>query len=94
MSDQEKKEKEIMNQEMSMDEMETVAGGTCYRKLGRKDSCFDEESVKYGRPIRKPDGSINCAATVEDGSHCGSNDACYSYDVVYLGMKHCEKAWK
>ncbi len=30
MSDQEKKEQEIMNQEMSQDEMDAVAGGNIY----------------------------------------------------------------
>ena len=30
MSDQEKKEQEIMNQEMSQDEMDDVAGGNIY----------------------------------------------------------------
>ena len=108
MSDQEKREQEIMNQEMSTDEMETVAGGwglkmcestvegglqSCfYGSFGSK--CEIGTALKYGRPIHRPDGTMNCAATVEDGSHCGSNDACYSDEVVYLGMKECSKAWK
>ena len=104
MSEQEKKEQEIMNQEMSQDEMETVAGGIdkcadgkfggCFLGLGRRHSCDSEIYIKYGRPIRNPDGSMNCAATVEDGSHCGSNDACYTDEAKYFGMEDCQKAWK
>ena len=117
MSEQEKKEQEIMNQEMSQDEMETVAGGhhsqweeECYDGeaaanphysedhthcyAGQHQSCDNKTSQKYGRPLRNPDGSMNCSATVEDGSWCGSNDACYDDESVYFGMKHCAKAWK
>ena len=36
----------------------------------------------------------NCAATVEDGSFCDTNDACYTAAVWYLGKKDCAKAWK
>ena len=94
MSDQEKREQEIMNQEMNLDEMETVAGGICIAALGRNDYCNSHSSEKYERPLYNPDGSINCAATVEDGSWCGSNDACYYDEAKYFGMRDCEKAWK
>jgi hypothetical protein len=95
MSDQEKREQEIMNQEMSKDEMDTVAGGggTCWVN-SRGETCEDWAAYKYGRKFYNPDGSINCAATVEDGSWCGSNDACRFSEVDYLGMKECDKAWK
>ena len=36
----------------------------------------------------------NCAATVGDGSWCGTNDACYSDAVDYQGMVDCSKAWR
>lgn len=44
-------------------------------------------------------GFPNCAATVEDGSWCGTNDACVSTAVHYKGMEECSfsdcsKAWK
>ena len=94
MSDQEKKEQEILNQEMSKDEMETVAGGFCFMWLGRKGGCDTDSSKKYGREICKPDGTVNCSATVEEGSWCGSNDACYEDETVYFNMQDCEKAWK
>ncbi|MBR5110682.1 MAG: hypothetical protein IK099_10840 [Clostridia bacterium] len=97
MSGQEKKEQEIMNQEMSQDEMETVAGGkrrgNCI--IGAYINCDGDIVQKYARPLYRPDGTVNCAATVEDGSHCERNDACYSYnDAVYIGMQDCFKAWK
>ena len=107
MSDQEKKEQEIMNQEMSTDEMETVAGGAsgfdemelkdrknCKCRMGAWATCSDDTSRKYGRPLYRPDGSVNCSATVEDGSWCQSDDACYNDESVYFGMTECEKAWK
>jgi hypothetical protein len=36
----------------------------------------------------------NCAATVEDGSWCERNDACYNEAVIYDGRTDCAKAWK
>ena len=92
MSDQEKKEQEIMNQEMSFDEMETVAGGRCFDHH-QNTGCASEFS-EHSRLFRNPDGTPNCEATVEDGSWCSSNDACYgSNDVAYLGLQNCAKAW-
>jgi len=108
MSDQEKKEQEIMAQEMSQDEMDTIAGG--WGKKGCHDTveggnsrcafgaygskCDSYIARNNGLLLYRPDGSVNCAATVEDGSHCNRNDACYEDEVVYLGMEDCAKAWK
>jgi len=44
-------------------------------------------------------GFPNCVATVEDGSWCGSNDACTLNAIRYTGMEDCafadcSKAWK
>ena len=39
-------------------------------------------------------GFPNCAATVEDGSWCGTNDACLMVAVVYMDKKDCQKAWR
>ena len=93
MSDREQKEQEIMNQEMSKDEMESVAGGLCWSGHMYQD-CHWEEAQKYGRPIHRPDGSINCANTVQDGSHCDTNDACYKDQVNYMDIHDCGKAWE
>ena len=107
MSDQEKREQEIMNQEMSQDEMDTIAGGEgkgCHDTVeGGNSRCafgaYGSKCDSYiarnnGLLLYRPDGSVNCAATVEDGSHCNRNDACYEDEVVYLGMEDCAKAWK
>ena len=93
MSDQEKKEQEIMNQEMSVDEMETVAGGDLFSEL-IIDIVEFNKAEKIERNFYNPDGSYNCAATVEDGSWCKSNDACHKNQMVYVDMKDCSKAWK
>ena len=46
------------------------------------------------RWINKPDFP-NCAATVEDGSHCMDNDACFGVNAIkYFGMDDCTKAWR
>lgn len=37
------------------------------------EQCDWSEAIKYGRNLRNPDGTPNCAATVEDGSHCDTN---------------------
>ena len=94
MSDQEKKEQEIMNQEMSKDEMETVAGGyICWASHNYPLECSQGTHEKYVRPILKPEGTVNCANTVEDGSHCEHNDACYENEICYYNLKECGKAW-
>ena len=46
------------------------------------------------RDIYAGKGFPNCAATVGDGSWCGSNDACFSSAVDYTNMKDCPKAWR
>ena len=58
------------------------------------DNC---ENIHY-RDIYKG-GFPNCAATVEDGSWCGTNDACSNNAIKYKGMEncfanYCNKAWK
>jgi hypothetical protein len=64
----------------------------CFHEHQKK-SCNWEEAIKYGRLINRPDGSANCAATVEENSWCKSNDACYDDETIYLGIKECAKAW-
>lgn len=39
-------------------------------------------------------GFPNCAATVEDGSHCCTNDTCYNVAIDYQGLTDCSKAWR
>ena len=81
---------------MSTDEMETVAGGRkhwCIMGSLEEGECPEQWS-NYTQNIRKPDGSMNCAATVEDGSWCKKNDACYTDQVNYYGMDDCAKAWQ
>lgn len=85
--------------------MDTVAGGGHHypdcRGTQNGNCCYDHwetdcdsgNSRKYGRPFRNPDGTPNCAATVEDGSWCDSNDACYNKEVRYLSLNNCAKAW-
>ena len=65
--------------EMDDGELDAVNGGIRFTDI-------------FTRPFAPPDRDYNtqgCAATVEYGSRCGSNDACYSYDVKY---DHIENA--
>jgi hypothetical protein len=79
-------EEQIFKQEIADDELETVAGGK--PGTGDPENCNNA----HRRNIYGGDGFPNCAATVEDGSHCGTNDACWSLSVSYKGMKECNKA--
>lgn len=79
------KEDNVLSQELSPDELEAVSGGdqdddrvNCVR--------YSERNIYLG-------GFPNCAATVEDGSFCGSNDACYHSMVGYYILQECQKAW-
>ena len=78
-------EQEIFNQEISEEELNAVSG-VDYMLVKRCVQSWDRPIYEGGFP--------NCAATVEDGSHCGKNDACYRDAVVYKGLKDCYKAWK
>ncbi len=90
------KEKEIFEQEPSEEELEAVGGG--YSPCGRteENKMFERISKKVKETaINIYEGGFpNCAATVDDGSWCGSNDACYGDEVKYIGMKDCQKAWE
>ncbi len=96
MSEQEKK---ILGQELSKEDLAEVAGG-------KWDFDHDECTNNHERQmhLRKEYAGPgawryepffpNCAATVEDGSWCWSNDACLSEAVSYVGMNSCTKAWE
>ena len=79
-------EKEVFIQKVSDEEMEAVAGGE-----GVNDYDYDCVS-EHWRDIYFG-GFPNCAATVEEGSLCDTNDACVAGAVVYKGMHVCYKAW-
>ena len=78
-------EEEVFKQKLSDEEFMAVSGG------GRGHRA---ERTPISPPRNIYDGFPNCAATVEDGSWCDKNDACFDSDVVYLGMTSCSKAWK
>lgn len=64
------------------------------RKLSSKELSPDELAAFSAGEDRDwlRDG---CAATVEDGSWCSSNDACHTSNAIrYTGMNDCSKAWK
>ena len=78
-------EETIFRQELSTDELECVAGGD----EGEGDDCVyvdNRDIYKWRFP--------NCASTVEDGSWCDMNDACYAAAVVYYALDECAKAWR
>lgn len=80
------KEAEVFGQELAPEELEGVAGGGDPSDT----NCTDHT---YGRNIYYT-GFPNCAATVEDGSFCWTNDACWNSQVIYKFMNDCSKAWR
>ena len=87
MSDEEKaREDEVFSQELSVDDLGAAAGGSIDSDgaPGRDELCnelhWSNCDDNHSRPIQ------SCAATVERGSNCWSNDACYHGAVVYGGM--------
>ena len=89
-------EEEVFEQEVSKEELENAAGGRVHGNFYHHPSTT---STKYGctkyqvRNIYEG-GFPNCAATVEDGSFCYENDACFSMAVNYSHMESCSKAWQ
>ena len=89
------KEREVFEQAISVEELEAVTGAD----KGNYYNCVKENlrtiTGRYWEGgILYNTGFPNCAATVEDGSLCNDNDACYSCAVVYQDMKECSKAWR
>jgi hypothetical protein len=85
-------EEQVFMQELDDDELEVVAGGEgCKASLKAGSNCVQNTI----RDIYGGDGFPNCAATVEDGSWCSKNDACYNVNaIVYIGRTDCSKAWR
>ena len=87
------KEGDVFSQEVSLDELESVAGGISM------DSNTNNCERWWRRNIYGGNGFANCAATVEDGSWCDNSDACHDVAVAYTGIKgcfisDCSKAWR
>ena len=85
----------VLGQELSADEMDEAAGGGACPHQQHNDPFAQNQCTSaitrwiYRRKFP------HCAATVEEGSWCGSNDACYSSNAVrYTGMDKCSRAWK
>ena len=100
-----KREDEVFAQELSLDDLNAAAGGCDVPNGfadalafaftgGPEDSDTSNCTNHNRRPIYSGNGFPNCSATVEDGSRCGRNDACYSAAVKYDGMGQCHKAWQ
>ena len=91
-----KTEDAVFREKLSDTELAGTAGGLCGSYQGScLDATYDDGQCTsfYSRNIY--DGGFpNCAATVEDGSWCKNNDACYDLAVSYEGMHDCAKAWE
>ena len=82
----EEKEDKVLAQPLSPEELEAVSGGDQDDDL--------KNCVRYSERNIYLGGFPNCAATVEDGSWCSTNDACVKVAVNYQGMTDCGKAWR
>ena len=108
MSEEQKaREAEVFNQELSLEDLDAAAGGydpyqaaardiaTLINNADKKDTAEKPDCSRYDiRQIYGGGGFPNCAATVEDGSWCGSSDACVYIAIDYKGMTDCKKAWR
>lgn len=103
MSGEEKRrEDEVFGQALSVEDLDAASGGAATAEeldQAREDNCVQ---IDY-RLIYGGGGFPNCAATVEDGSMCHRNDACYSNAVRYADVSRwndfakddlCAKAWR
>ena len=85
----------VLGQELSVDEMDEAAGGGACPHQQHKDIYNANQCTSAIKRWIYKRKFPNCAATVEEGSWCGSNDACYSSNAVsYTGMDKCNRAWK
>lgn len=84
----------VFNQEVSLDELESVAGGITPDGCSELQFECRKTVVRYIKQLPGGYGFPNCAATVEDGSWCDTNDACWSASVQYGNMEECSKAWR
>ena len=91
-------EDEVLAQPLSPDELEAVAGGGKNDSLANDGhSCSQTQQANCSREEKRSiylGAFPNCAATVEDGSWCSTNDACVKVAVNYQGMTDCGKAWR
>ena len=99
MSEEQKaKEDEVFDQELSLDDLDAAAGGSgdCNEPSVCGQPSYDSCTRNHYRQIYGGGGFPNCAATVEDGSWCGENDACNECAIEYKGFRSssCEKAWE
>ncbi len=94
MTDKERKEEEVFSQKISPDELDAVTGGVLVIGGGKKSNESNQDACwQVLRRQITVGGHVNCAATVEDGSLCKENDACFGSAIVYQGLKDCSKAW-
>ncbi len=93
MTDKDKeREEKVFDQELSAEELNGVAGGSSDAPYYCS-STITQCKINKDRNIYVP-SFPNCAATVEDGSWCDDNDACYDSAVKYHPLKNCSKAWR
>ncbi len=84
----------VFDQEVSPDELESVAGGITTDGCSSAMNDCRNTVVRYIKHLPSGSGFPNCAATVEDGSWCDTNDACWKASVQYGNMEECSKAWR
>jgi hypothetical protein len=86
-------EEQIFMQEVDDGELKTVTGGEVCENgqwFEKDRNCTKMET----RRIYGGKGFPNCAATVEEGSWCGYNDACTWKAVVYTDTKRCTNSFE
>ena len=85
----------VMKSELSNEELSLTSGGDgCRFSEKCENDSYNNCSCLQHRYLRDNKGNINCAASVESGSWCLTNDACFEEQVHYRNRnKGCDKAW-
>ena len=86
-------EDRVFSHEVSEEELAETGGGNL-ESCGDLVSYYNNNCIQLDNRHIYEGGFPNCAQSVENGSWCGWNDACYSEAVVYKDMISCSKAWQ
>ena len=82
--------KELLQEQVSEKEAEQIWNELQNRRpAATKTSLDDEELESVAGGADRDFSSDGCAATVEEGSWCGSNDYCNLFDVTYTNFDPC-----
>lgn len=79
----EKEKTDILNKQIDEAQMDDVTGGGVFTNRSKWDNCMAVQQSACVNNHYRTKSNSGCAATVEKGSFCSSNDACVMDAVEY-----------